>query len=57
MTCARCANWIPRLTVDQTRCVPCQRDVDRRIAEDAERRGRVVYRAKLMTPFSGRPTL
>ena len=37
MKCKRCGDETPRLTIDQRYCPPCQRDVDERIAKDAER--------------------
>lgn len=38
MTCRRCGAETPRLTLSQTHCPPCQRDVDRLVEQDEKRR-------------------
>jgi hypothetical protein len=45
MRCRRCGDTVPRLTIAQERCAPCQRDVARVIDLD-ERRSRVRFPAK-----------
>ena len=38
MNCQRCGIQTPRLTLSQTRCPDCQREVDRLIEQDARRK-------------------
>lgn len=38
MICSRCGGKTPRLTLNQTRCPDCQRQVDHLIRKDSERR-------------------
>lgn len=38
MKCSRCGIDTPRLTLDQTRCPMCQRQVEALVAQDAARR-------------------
>lgn len=43
LRCARCNDRTPRLTVEQTRCPACQRQVEAIIAADERRRGRFPF--------------
>lgn len=38
MTCSRCGADVPRQTVSQRRCVPCDKAVAAIVAQDAARR-------------------
>lgn len=52
--CPRCGQTFEVHHVADRYCPPCHRDVTAIIAADEERRSRRVWRAKVLTDWSGR---
>lgn len=51
MTCTRCGDHTPRLTLSQRRCPPCERQVAAIIAADTRRR-EPRFQAKDLSPWT-----
>lgn len=53
LTCRRCGDRVPRLTVDQTHCVRCAGEVAKIIYLDERRKVVRFPHAKDLSPFPG----
>lgn len=51
LKCSRCGAEVPRQTTAQTRCVPCEAEVNDLIRRDTERRNRFAKAKDLTRPL------